>query len=171
MATLEQRLQRVRARVEFHYGKISSLEGRRYEHKHDVQHDNEGTESVGDDPQISQAKIDEQLRITAEAALRKNPFDISDVAVHIVVEKKGGMGAMWCDWGNHMPGVDDIIRRGLLESEGCRFDKNGRVLGSRVDFVEFEGDMRGTEMEKYIDQFTMKYDRSLWTRETLAEKE
>ncbi|KAF1835936.1 hypothetical protein BDW02DRAFT_494884 [Decorospora gaudefroyi] len=86
------------------------------------------------------------------APLRKatSGSDLEEIPIHRILEKNGGIGCYGCDWGNHMPGVQDDEREELLKREGIRFDKNGRLLGGGFQFMEVEEMMRGTAVEEYI---------------------
>ena len=66
------------------------------------------------------------------SALKKNNWSPM-IPSHRVVARNGGIGA-GLDWGHH---AEDSIeeRMDLLRSEGLRFDKNGKILGT--SFREF----------------------------------
>ena len=70
---------------------------------------------------------------------------------------RSNLGGSVCDWGDNMPDVDEEVRFTLLEEEGIRYDKNGRILGGRFEFSGVEESMKGTMIEKYIDRFPYRF--------------
>jgi alkylated DNA nucleotide flippase Atl1 len=84
-------------------------------------------------------------------------FALDNIPVHRILDHNGGIGKPSCDFGNHMPDLDDDEQRALLRDEGVRFDKNGRLLGGRLEFHEVEEAMKGTMLEKYIRSFPYRF--------------
>ena len=70
-------------------------------------------------------------RAHIRGALRRNIFGEA-VPGHRVLAANGGVGRD-VDWGDH--GEDWEVRREMLEEEGARFDRNGKVLGGA--FIDF----------------------------------
>jgi O-6-methylguanine DNA methyltransferase len=63
-------------------------------------------------------------------ALSTNPF-APNVPCHRVRASGGGVGGFKGVWGRHgLEGANDDEKRQLLKTEGVKFDRRGRVLGS-----------------------------------------
>ncbi|KAH7084335.1 hypothetical protein FB567DRAFT_528811 [Paraphoma chrysanthemicola] len=89
------------------------------------------------------------------SALRKGAvaFSFDEIPSYRVI------GQNWrvSDYGTHTPDLDDDDRRAMLEAEGGRFDKNGRLLGGRLEFHEVEDEMKGTLVANYVRNFPYRF--------------
>ncbi|KAH7072047.1 hypothetical protein BKA63DRAFT_516839 [Paraphoma chrysanthemicola] len=89
------------------------------------------------------------------SALRKGAaiFSFDEIPSYRVLSHNSRVS----DHGTHTPDLDDDDRRAILEAEGGRFDKKGRLLGGRFEFHEVEDDMKGTLIAKYVRNFPYRF--------------
>jgi alkylated DNA nucleotide flippase Atl1 len=97
------------------------------------------------------------MHVTAGLRRGSKMFAADEVPTHRVIERSGGIGGSTCEWGTHFPYADEEARQAWLEEEGCRFDKNGRILGSRLEICEVEEQMKGTIVAKYVTRFSYRF--------------
>lgn len=96
------------------------------------------------------------------SALRKGAsrFSLDDIPVHRIVERNGGVSnfnGRACAWGDHLPESDVDTREALWKEDGGRLDKNGTILGGRLELQEVEEEMKGTMVKKYINNFPYRF--------------
>ncbi|KAI4649471.1 hypothetical protein J4E93_003791 [Alternaria ventricosa] len=92
----------------------------------------------------------------------RRAFGTKELPSYRVIGANGGFVRSGCDWGGHMPEVDEWMRLELLENDNIEYDKRERRLrGTPFSFYGFRDLMKGTTMENYVNKLPSRFEDNI----------